>query len=188
MARGPLIGPRPGFGVLTGPRPGMGALTGLALALSAAAVALAATPVDGAACGRFDRDAALAAVNAARAQGGRCGSLGERAPAVRLAWHPDLAEAAQRQARWLAERGELLHTGPAGEGLVERVRSAGYAFRRVVENLALGQRSPAETAADWLGSDSHCANLLDPAVNEFGLATACTASGDVVWVMVAGRR
>lgn len=180
MGRRALNGPAPWPGAL--------ALAGSTLALLVATMALAASVSEEAACGRFEREAALAAINEARAQGGRCGSLGERAPARRLVWHPDLAEAAQRQARWLAERGELMHTGPTGEGLVERVRSAGYAFRRVVENLALGQRSPAESVSDWLGSDSHCANLLDPAVNEFGLAAACTAGGETVWVMVAGRR
>jgi uncharacterized protein YkwD len=155
-----------------------------------AAAAWAADPAGtGAeACARFDPAEVLAVVNEARARGGECGRLGRFEPARRLAWQPDLAEAAQRQARWIAERGELLHQGPRGEALAERTRAAGYAFRRVNENLALGQRSPAEVVGDWLGSEGHCANLLDASVTEFGLATACTASGDKVWVMVAGRR
>jgi uncharacterized protein YkwD len=143
---------------------------------------------DAEACARFDRADVLATVNGARARGGDCGRLGRFEPARPLAWQPDLAEAAQRQARWIAERGELLHLGPRGEALAERTRAAGYAFRRVNENLALGQRSPAEVVGDWLGSEGHCANLLDASIAEFGLATACTASGDKVWVMVAGRR
>jgi uncharacterized protein YkwD len=143
---------------------------------------------DPAACARLDRNEVLLAVNTARARGGPCGGLGAFKPSVALAWHADLAEAAHRQASWIAERGELLHVGPRGEVLAERARAAGYAFRRVNENLALGQHSIGETVADWLQSEGHCANLLDPTVTEFGLALACTREGNKVWVMVSGRR
>jgi uncharacterized protein YkwD len=107
---------------------------------------------------------------------------------VALAWNSDLAEAARRQAQWLATHGTLVHTGPAGEPLAERVRAAGYAFRRISENLALGQATAPEVVADWLGSEGHCVNLLDGAAQDVGVAVACNPQGEAIWVMVAGRR
>jgi uncharacterized protein YkwD len=155
--------------------------------LLAGTVAATAPPAP-AACPRLERSEMLSALNQARAAGGHCGHRGEHRPAAPLAWSTELAETAQRQARWLAERGELVHTGPAGEPLAERARVAGYSFRRISENLALGQTTPAEVVADWLGSEGHCANLLDAAAAEVGVALACRSDGDAVWVMVAGRR
>jgi uncharacterized protein YkwD len=130
----------------------------------------------------------LVLVNAARAAGGDCGRRGPRPALAALAWSDTLTAVAERQARWLARHGELVHVGEGGKRLGDRAHEEGYRWQRINENLALGQAAAAEAVADWLRSDEHCANLLDPGVAEFALACAGTSQGERVWVWVAGRR
>jgi uncharacterized protein YkwD len=82
----------------------------------------------------------------------------------------------------------LAHVGESGQRLGDRAHAGGYRWRRINENLAMGQAAAGEAVADWLRSDEHCSNLLDPGVAEFALVCAITARNQRVWVWVAGRR
>ncbi len=127
-------------------------------------------------------------VNAARSAGGDCGSRGLRPAQPALDWNDTLAAVASQQARWLARIGALAHVGESGQRLGDRAHAGGYRWRRINENLAMGQAAAGEAVADWLRSDEHCSNLLDPGVAEFALVCAITARNQRVWVWVAGRR
>ena len=75
--------------------------------------------------------------------------------------------------------------GPLPE-LGTRVGATGYVWARLVENLAVGQRTPEEVVAAWLASPAHRANVLDPAVTELGLGRA--DGGPARRVLGAGAR
>jgi len=86
-----------------------------------------------------------------------------------LAAVPSLAEAAQGQARAMAEAGLLSHTGPDGSTVVGRVQAAGYSgWTALGEVCTAGQESPEEAVTHWLASAEHRARLLDPAYRELG--------------------
>lgn len=118
-------------------------------------------------------------VNAARATHGL-------AP---LRWNARLAEAAAMHAADLQTCRKLAHEGCDGSDLPLRARRAGYAFRRVSENLALCPCDAANVVQLWLNSDGHRRNLLDPNVSELGADTRAD-TGDLrrqQWVLVMGR-
>ena len=79
----------------------------------------------------------------------------------------------------MAARGVLSHTGANGSTVGTRVRSAGYGWCRVAENIAQGQQSLAEAMASWESSPGHRANLLNPGLQDVGLGR----NGDY-WAMV----
>ena len=80
-----------------------------------------------------------------------------------------LMEAAQREARAMAESGLLSHTGPDGSTMGERAQAAGYTgWTALGEVVAGGLTSPEEVVAEWLASPEHRACLLDPAYKELG--------------------
>jgi uncharacterized protein YkwD len=82
---------------------------------------------------------------------------------------PSLREAAQRQARVMAESGSLSHTAPDGSTVAERVQAAGYTgWTALGEVIAAGPTSPEDVVAEWLASPEHRARLLDPAYKELG--------------------
>ena len=80
-----------------------------------------------------------------------------------------LMEAAQRQARAMAETGRLSHTAGDGSTVVGRVQAAGYTgWTALGEVVAAGPTSPEDVVAQWLASPEHRARLLDPGYRELG--------------------
>lgn len=119
-------------------------------------------------------------VNAARAAHGL-------AP---LQWNARLAEAAAAHGADLQSCRKLAHDGCDGSDLPLRAARAGYAFRRISENLALCPCDGAEVVQAWLQSAGHRRNLLDPNVTEMGADTRADAA-DLrrhQWVLVMGRQ
>lgn len=114
-------------------------------------------------------EAAVAALNALRAQAQRCGD--RLWPAVGpLQGSEVLAASARRYAQELAARDRVDHTGAAGDSLRARLRDAGYPMRVAGENLAGGPETLDEALAQWLASPAHCENLMQADFEELGLA------------------
>lgn len=132
------------------------------------------------------REAVLQRLNQMREAGAACGSRGAFGPAPALRWAPRLGELALAQARHLAVHGELTHHNAQGEGLVQRMRQGGYAFTVVAENLASGWDDAHAALADWQGSDTHCANLMNPRLREVALACVPDARRWPWWVLTLG--
>ncbi|MBS4048695.1 MAG: CAP domain-containing protein [Alphaproteobacteria bacterium] len=119
-------------------------------------------------------------VNAARAAQGL-------AP---LQWNARLAEAATAHAADLQRCAKLAHEGCDGNQLPQRAARAGYAFRRISENLALCPCDAAAVVPLWLNSEGHRRNLLDPNVTELGADTRLDEADlrRQQWVLVMGRQ
>lgn len=106
----------------------------------------------------------------------------------RLSPDPRLKEAATAHARDLAAHNRLGHRGSDGSDHIRRAERAGYG-PYVGENVAAGQKSPAEVMQAWLGSRGHRANIeLDPA-SHYGFAHAVARDTEYkhFWVLVVGR-
>ena len=111
----------------------------------------------------------LDAVNAARARTQVCG--GETLRAVGpLAWSERLETAAARHSRDMHEHEHFAHVGTDGSDVAERVIDAGYRWRLVGENIAVGHPTVDEVVEAWLTSPGHCRQLMDPRVLEVGAA------------------
>jgi uncharacterized protein YkwD len=82
------------------------------------------------------------------------------------------------------------HVGVDGSTVRERASQAGYAWRRIGENIAAGHDSLAQALQGWLGSPSHCEAMLDPRFSEFGLAQGFSddpsAPYRTYWTLVLG--
>lgn len=105
-------------------------------------------------------DRVVELINAARRQAGL----------EPLSTAPSLTEAAQRQARAIAEAGGLSHTAPNDSLVASRVRAAGYdGWIALAEVLAAGPASSEAVVALWLSSPEHRAHLLNPALTELGV-------------------
>lgn len=121
----------------------------------------------------------LAAVNAVRADAG--------VPPLRPC--AALRRAAQDYAMVMASRDHFGHVGPDGRAPGDRIRSQGYAWKAVAENIAAGQVSIDEVMAAWIASPGHYANLISPAVRHVGLGYAGSSGSTygAYWVQEFGR-
>jgi uncharacterized protein YkwD len=127
----------------------------------------------------------LARVNALRSEPQDCGSrrFAATQPLQRAA---PLEEAARRHAMDMAATGFLDHSGSDGSGPSDRATGAGYAWKRIAENIAAGQTKAETVFATWLASPGHCANMMDPRATETGIAYAVSESDSraIFWVQI----
>ncbi len=80
-----------------------------------------------------------------------------------------LNTAAQKHSQYMAQTGQLSHTGQNGSDPGTRIKAEGVAFRTAGENAAMGQRTPAEVVQGWINSPGHRKNLLNPDYQFMGL-------------------
>lgn len=127
----------------------------------------------------------LRRVNAARARERQCGK--QRFPPVAaLRWSTPLAAAALHHSRDMAEHSFFSHRGRDGKTAEKRTEDAGYAWRRVGENVAAGQGSPRQVVDGWLSSPGHCANIMNGSFTEMGAAFATNPDSEatIYWTQV----
>lgn len=103
-----------------------------------------------------------------------------------LAIDARLARAAWAHSADMARRGFFAHENPEGLQVWDRAVAAGYAYRRVAENIAAGQRTAPEVVAGWLASPGHRANILDGASTQIGVGRAEGGPYGVYWTQVFG--
>ncbi|MDP6388730.1 MAG: CAP domain-containing protein [Alphaproteobacteria bacterium] len=102
--------------------------------------------------------------------------------------------AAQAHADDMARRDYFDHVSPEGGTVGDRATTAGYTWRRILENLAAGHASPAEAVEGWKLSNDHRHAMLDRNVQEAGVGyTYLPEDGGRVrsvhyWALSLGRR
>jgi len=112
----------------------------------------------------------LARVNQDRAAGASCGIHGAFAPAPALTWNLALSQAADGHSRDMVANNFFSHTGANGSSAGQRITAVGYNWSTYGENIAAGQASVNEVSDGWIASDGHCANIMNAAFVDIGVA------------------
>ena len=86
----------------------------------------------------------------------------------------------------MAARAFYAHTSPDGGEPWHRAAAAGSARRTIGENIACGQRSPAEVVRGWMDSPGHRANILKPAFTHIGVGFAGGGPAGTYWTQLFG--
>ncbi|HEX3446632.1 MAG TPA: CAP domain-containing protein, partial [Isosphaeraceae bacterium] len=132
-------------------------------------------------CGRADEpvdsvlDALVAAHNHER----------ELAHVAPLKLSRTLCQSAADHASDMAKQHKLDHKGSDGSTVADRAKRKGYAFVRVGENIAQGQKSVEKVMDIWMKSPGHRANILAD-YTEMGAAQAEDDNGDPYWCVNFG--
>ncbi|WAU81686.1 CAP domain-containing protein [Streptomyces sp. Qhu-G9] len=103
-----------------------------------------------------------------------------------LAEDPLLTRAAQAHSADMVARAFYSHTSPDGSEPWHRASAAGSTRRTIGENIACGQRSPAEVVRGWMDSPGHRANILKPAFTHIGVGFAGGGSAGTYWTQLFG--
>lgn len=103
-----------------------------------------------------------------------------------LAWNDRLAKMAYAKAKDMLERQYFAHESPDGKNVVGLASDAGYMYRLVGENLAVGNfRTNEELIQGWMGSPGHKENILKEGYTQMGAAAIeGVFEGDRVWMAV----
>ncbi|MFI6369355.1 CAP domain-containing protein [Streptomyces sp. NPDC050546] len=103
-----------------------------------------------------------------------------------LAVDPLLTTAAQAHSADMVARAFYSHTAPDGGQPWDRAAQAGSTRRSIGENIACGQRSPADVVAGWMNSPGHRANILKPGFTHIGVGFAGGGRAGTYWTQLFG--
>ncbi len=98
-----------------------------------------------------------------------------------VAWHVEGTAAAYAHSVDMDVRQFFDHTNPDGDGPGTRLRNAGVEWASYGENIAEGQKTPADVMAAWMNSDGHRRNILDPAFTHLGIGVHTSYEGGPWW-------
>ncbi|MET9405245.1 CAP domain-containing protein [Streptomyces sp. NPDC002935] len=97
-----------------------------------------------------------------------------------------LTVAAQAHSADMVARDFYAHTSPDGGRPWDRAAAAGSTRRTIGENIACGQRSPAEVVRGWMNSPGHRANILKRDFTHIGIGLAGGGRAGTYWTQLFG--
>jgi uncharacterized protein YkwD len=103
-----------------------------------------------------------------------------------LAADSPLTTAAQAHSADMVARAFYSHTSPGGGQPWDRAAAAGSRRCTIGENIACGQRSPAEVVRGWMNSPGHRANILKPDFTHIGIGLAGGGKAGTYWTQLFG--
>jgi len=131
----------------------------------------------------------LTIVNQVRSQGANCGTKGAFAATGPLTMNPALRCAARKHSADMAARNFFDHVNPDGEAFTERMAKAGYGgYSTAGENIAAGSPDAQGTMSQWMGSDGHCANIMNPDFKDIGVGYSTGGQYGHLWTQVFGAK
>jgi uncharacterized protein YkwD len=108
-----------------------------------------------------------------------------RAKLHSLEVNPRLQKAAERHARDMAAHRKMSHIGSDDSKPLDRVKDAGYDYRRTGENIAFGRFTPDQLMEGWMESATHKRNILG-SFSQIGVACATAEDGMTYWCVTFG--
>lgn len=62
------------------------------------------------------------------------------------------------------------------------MKQFGVSYTAAGENIAMGQRTPADVMNGWMNSSGHRANILNSSYTEIGVGYVTGSNGQTYWV------
>ncbi|AEH08137.1 SCP-like extracellular [Candidatus Protofrankia datiscae] len=97
-----------------------------------------------------------------------------------------LITAAQAHSADMSAHDYFSHDSLDGRTPFQRITKAGYEFSAAAENIAAGQRTPAEVVRGWMNSAGHRANILNCSLKQIGVGYATGGRYGTYWTQDFG--
>jgi uncharacterized YkwD family protein/spore coat assembly protein SafA len=92
-----------------------------------------------------------------------------------------LSRVARYKSQDMINKNYFSHTSPTYGSPFKMMETFGIRFSAAGENIAYGQRTPAEVMTAWMNSSGHRANILSPSFTEIGVGLAKSSNGTCYW-------
>ena len=96
----------------------------------------------------------------------------------------EVARCARMKCEDMIKNNYFSHTSPAYGSPFNMMENFGIRFSAAAENIAYGQRTPAEVMNGWMNSPGHRANILSKTVTQIGVGAAKAANGTLYWTQM----
>jgi uncharacterized YkwD family protein/spore coat assembly protein SafA len=100
-------------------------------------------------------------------------------PALKANWQ--LSRVARYKSADMANKGYFSHNSPTYGTPFQMMQNFGLSFTAAGENIAYGQKTPAEVMRDWMNSPGHKSNIMSSSFSEIGVGLAKNKNGVCYW-------
>ncbi|WP_235753864.1 CAP domain-containing protein [Psychrobacillus sp. INOP01] len=80
-----------------------------------------------------------------------------------------LTQSAQAKSQDMKNKNYFSHTSPTYGSPFDQMKSFGVTYKSAAENIAMGQRTPAEVVDAWMKSPGHKANIMNASYTHIGV-------------------
>ncbi|MEG2380263.1 MAG: stalk domain-containing protein, partial [Oscillospiraceae bacterium] len=98
-----------------------------------------------------------------------------------LTWDDDVAKVAQAYSENMATNYFLAHEGTDGSTPVSRIKDAGISYKALGENVGMGTETAKDIVKEWMNSEGHKANILNPDYTHLGVGVSRGDNGYLFW-------
>lgn len=102
--------------------------------------------------------------------------------ALRPNW--ELSRVARHKSQDMRDRNYFSHTSPTYGSPSAMIRAYGISFSYAGENIAMGQTTPTQVVRDWMNSQGHRQNILNPNYTNIGVGLAKGGTGRYYWTQM----
>ena len=88
----------------------------------------------------------------------------------------------------MIEKNYFSHTSPTYGSPFQMMQDFGISYQAAGENIAAGQRTPAEVVEAWMNSEGHRKNILSPTYTEIGVGYVKGGSYGHYWTQMFIKR
>ncbi len=96
----------------------------------------------------------------------------------------ELSRVARLKSQDMANKGYFSHQSPTYGSPFNMMENFGIRFSSAGENIAFGQKTPAQVMTAWMNSPGHRANILSPSYTEIGVGLARNKNGVPYWTQM----
>jgi uncharacterized protein YkwD len=79
------------------------------------------------------------------------------------------------------------HTRPDGRGFTTVLHDLGIKYSSAAENIAIGYTTPELVVADWMKSDGHRRNIMNPGLTKIGVGVEPGVRHGYAWTQLFTR-
>lgn len=107
-------------------------------------------------------------------------------PPLKENW--ELSRVARYKSEDMIEKNYFSHTSPTYGSPFQMMKDFGISYQAAGENIAAGQRTPAEVVEAWMNSEGHRKNILSPTYTEIGVGYVKGGSYGHYWTQMFIKR
>lgn len=101
-----------------------------------------------------------------------------------LSFNTKLSNVATLKSQDMINKNYFSHTSPTYGSPFDMMKQFNISYRAAGENIAKGQRTPAEVVNAWMNSQGHRENILSPNFTEIGIGVAKSPNGTLYWTQM----
>ena len=101
-----------------------------------------------------------------------------------LSFNAELSNVATLKSQDMINKNYFSHTSPTYGSPFDMMKKFNISYRAAGENIAKGQKTPAEVVKAWMNSQGHRENILNSKYTEIGVGVAKDSKGTLYWTQM----